>query len=270
MFCNLHILRSFSEIWGVQKCNLHLFVFVTYIFWVVYAQHYATINCTVRLKWFYIHLISFVSANAKGVGMIWVVPTTLLRNSYDSKLFTSDHTSSESVTPYPLWHLLRRITGRIGLQRIKQESKIKNQRKKGMLVENVKKYLRRQGILEVYSTVSATIDNSKIDCFWRSWTMVSAIELQFHPKPQCFDFNLGPYNLGIRQWNAGVWCWYVRKNGKTNLPSLAKSTVITVRIKMRPVGMHAWSMVEDIASTVTKLVFRCSLNPSGNSEALRF
>ena len=109
--------------------------------------------------------------------MIWVVPTTLLRNSYDSKLFTSDHTSSESVTPYPLWHLLRRITGRIGLQRIKQESKIKNQRKKGMLVENVKKYLRRQGILEVYSTASATIDNSKIDCFWRSWTMVSAIEL---------------------------------------------------------------------------------------------
>ena len=317
MFCNLHILRSFSEIWGVQKCNLHLFVFVTYIFWVVYAQHYATINCTVRLKWFYIHLISFVSANAKGVGMIWVVPTTLLRNSYDSKLFTSDHTSSESVTPYPLWHLLRRITGRIGLQRIKQESKIKNQRKKGMLVENVKKYLRRQGILEVYSTVSATIDNSKIQCFWRSWTMVSAIELLWSrrrsPKKKTFCIFLVIWTSYIPIWPnyniSPTWIFLViqlqhtfqlQHHGAHNFPNLSaltstwplqpwnptvkcrgvvlvrqkkrqdKSTVITVRIKIRPVGMHAWSMVEDITSTVTKLVFRCSLNPSGNSEALRF
>ena len=52
-----------------------------------------------------------------------------------------------------------------------------------------------------------------------------------HPKHhRYFDINFGPYNLGIRQWNAGVWCYYIEKNGKTNLPGFGQIN----RIEFQP------------------------------------
>ena len=172
----------------------------------------------------------------------WVVPTSFFAN------FLRLHTVQNWITHHPnpksaMWHLLWRITGRIGLQWSSHWAH------------------------EVDPLIATDF---KIWCFWRSWAMVSDLELLWswrrslkkclvhllsdlyiihqsytieHTIPSQTSVLLWPQFWPLQPWNPAVQGY--GKKGKTNLPSFGQinwiefqpglaetTTLITLLIKI--------------------------------------
>ena len=167
--------------------------------------------------------------------------------------------------------------------------------------------------MEVYSKASAA-DNFKTRCFWKSWAMVSAIELlrswresqnrmpfasslwsvhhtpnwstPSHPKRHCyFETNFGPYNLGIRQWNAVYGAGTSKLSAKQICPNFGQikrikfqpglaevTTLIILPTKMsyHPNGTPARWLKALLQPQSPNRCFGAAWAQSGHSEVLQF
>ena len=100
-----------------------------------------------------------------------------------------------------------------------------------------------------------------------------------HPKRHCYlETNFGPYNLGIRQWNAVIWCLLHQKKSAKQIcpnfgqikriefqPGLTEATTLIIlpTKNVLPSERLACSMIEGITSigSYQIVLLRCSLSP---------